>query len=96
MSGDFIVEEVEGDGGQLFRRLIFLNNQGVIQSEACLKLCMYLFHLLNTPEQRCEKSNTPIIKSLKTRSLIMCLWYQLNYIVYSDHDVYKQWNLSLQ
>lgn len=49
MSGDFIVEEVEGDGGQLFRRLIFLNNQGVIQSEACLKLCMYLFYLLNTP-----------------------------------------------
>ncbi|XP_021914194.1 methyltransferase-like protein 13 isoform X2 [Zootermopsis nevadensis] len=38
MSGDFIVEEVEGDGGQLFRRLIFLNSQGVIQSEARLKL----------------------------------------------------------
>ncbi|GFG39691.1 hypothetical protein Cfor_05238 [Coptotermes formosanus] len=38
MSGDFIVEEVEGDGGQLCRRLIFLNNQGVVQSEARLKL----------------------------------------------------------
>ncbi|XP_033608724.1 eEF1A lysine and N-terminal methyltransferase homolog isoform X3 [Cryptotermes secundus] len=38
ISGDFIVEEVEGDGRQLFRRLIFLNNQGVIQSEARLKL----------------------------------------------------------
>jgi hypothetical protein len=34
------VEEVEGDGRQLFRRLIFLNSQGVVQSEARLKLCM--------------------------------------------------------
>jgi hypothetical protein len=40
ISGEFIVEEVEGDGGQLFRRLIFLSNQGVIQSEARLKLRM--------------------------------------------------------
>ncbi|XP_067001304.2 eEF1A lysine and N-terminal methyltransferase homolog [Anabrus simplex] len=38
MSGEFVVEEVEGDGGQLFRRLIFLNNQGVVQSEARLKI----------------------------------------------------------
>ncbi|KAJ9601480.1 hypothetical protein L9F63_000363 [Diploptera punctata] len=38
MSGDFVVEEVEGDNGQLFRRLIFLNNQGVVQSEARIKL----------------------------------------------------------
>jgi hypothetical protein len=62
MSGDFIVEEVEGDGGQLCRRLIFLNNQGVVQSEARLKLCMYIFHLLDTSEQRPEKSNMPINK----------------------------------
>lgn len=61
MSGDFIVEEVEGDGGQLFRRLIFLNNQGVVQSEACLKLCMYFFHLSN------------ITNRAKTRKNQMCL-----------------------
>ncbi|XP_049834606.1 eEF1A lysine and N-terminal methyltransferase homolog [Schistocerca gregaria] len=38
MSGDFVVEEAEGDGGKLFRRLIFLNNQGTVQSEARLKI----------------------------------------------------------
>ncbi|XP_069674155.1 eEF1A lysine and N-terminal methyltransferase homolog isoform X1 [Periplaneta americana] len=41
MSGDFVVEEVEGDGGHLFRRLIFLSNQGVVQSEARLKLLKF-------------------------------------------------------
>lgn len=35
-SGDFVVEDVEIDG-QRFRRLIFLSNQAVIQSEALLK-----------------------------------------------------------
>ncbi|KAK7861620.1 hypothetical protein R5R35_010125 [Gryllus longicercus] len=38
LSGDFVIEEVEGDGGHLFRRLIFLNNQGIVQSEARLKI----------------------------------------------------------
>ncbi|XP_063234248.1 eEF1A lysine and N-terminal methyltransferase homolog isoform X1 [Bacillus rossius redtenbacheri] len=38
ISGDFVVEEVEGDGGHLFRRLVFLSNQNVVQSEARLKL----------------------------------------------------------
>ncbi|KAI9586170.1 eEF1A lysine and N-terminal methyltransferase homolog [Glossina fuscipes] len=37
ISGDFRVEEVEGSSGKLFRRLIFLNNQSVIQSEALVK-----------------------------------------------------------
>ncbi|CAG2062883.1 unnamed protein product [Timema podura] len=39
ISGDFIVEEVERDGGDLFRRLVFLDNQNVVQSEARLKQC---------------------------------------------------------
>jgi hypothetical protein len=68
MSGDFIVEEVEGDGGQLFRRLIFLSNQGVVQSEARLKLCMYFF---NFQKNACKQS-------FKTYSLTICLWYQWN------------------
>lgn len=38
LSGDFVIEEVEGDRGHLFRRLIFLNNQGIVQSEARLKI----------------------------------------------------------
>ncbi|KAM7351156.1 eEF1A lysine and N-terminal methyltransferase homolog [Cochliomyia hominivorax] len=38
ISGDFRIEEVEGTHGKLFRRLIFLNNQFVIQSEAVVKI----------------------------------------------------------
>ncbi len=36
VSGPFVVEEVEKDGS-LYRRLVFLNNQFVVQSEAKLK-----------------------------------------------------------
>uniref|UniRef100_A0A1B0CKW4 Putative spermine/spermidine synthase n=1 Tax=Lutzomyia longipalpis TaxID=7200 RepID=A0A1B0CKW4_LUTLO len=37
-SGDFIVEDVAGDSGTILRRLIFLSNQFVIQSEAQVKV----------------------------------------------------------
>ncbi|XP_070531894.1 eEF1A lysine and N-terminal methyltransferase-like [Ptychodera flava] len=37
LSGDFVVEDVEVDNKQLFRRLIFQSNQNVVQSEARLK-----------------------------------------------------------
>lgn len=36
-SGDYVVEDVLMDNGDIFRRLIFLNNQFVIQSEALVK-----------------------------------------------------------
>lgn len=35
-SGDYIIEDVQGEGEQMFRRLVFLSNQYVIQSEAKL------------------------------------------------------------
>ncbi|XP_055638617.1 eEF1A lysine and N-terminal methyltransferase homolog isoform X2 [Toxorhynchites rutilus septentrionalis] len=38
LSGDYIVEEILGDDNKIFRRLIFLNNQFVIQSEAAIKI----------------------------------------------------------
>lgn len=38
MSGDFIVEEVTGQDKKIFRRLVFLSNQFVIQSEALVKV----------------------------------------------------------
>lgn len=37
LSGDFIVEEIVDQTGKTLRRLIFLNNQFVIQSEALIK-----------------------------------------------------------
>lgn len=37
MSGDFLVEDVTVDDRKTYRRLIFLNNQSVIQSEALMK-----------------------------------------------------------
>ncbi|XP_048777270.2 eEF1A lysine and N-terminal methyltransferase-like isoform X2 [Ostrea edulis] len=37
MSGNYVVEDVMADGGQLFRRLIFISCPNVIQSEARLK-----------------------------------------------------------
>ncbi len=38
MSGDFIVEEVTGQDKKIFRRLVFLSNQFVIQSEALVTI----------------------------------------------------------
>lgn len=37
LSGDYIIEDIEGDGGTLYRRLYFLSNPWMIQSEARLK-----------------------------------------------------------
>ncbi|XP_005103862.1 eEF1A lysine and N-terminal methyltransferase [Aplysia californica] len=37
VSGEYLVEDVELNGGQLYRRLIFLDNKNIIQSEARLK-----------------------------------------------------------
>ncbi|KAM4641519.1 eEF1A lysine and N-terminal methyltransferase [Discoglossus pictus] len=36
LSGEYVVEDVRGDGTDYFRRLVFLNNQNVVQSEARL------------------------------------------------------------
>ncbi|XP_075689411.1 eEF1A lysine and N-terminal methyltransferase isoform X2 [Rhinoderma darwinii] len=36
LSGEYVVEDVRGDGTSYFRRLIFLSNQNVVQSEARL------------------------------------------------------------
>ncbi|XP_058453861.1 eEF1A lysine and N-terminal methyltransferase homolog [Malaya genurostris] len=38
LSGDYIIEEVLGNDNKIFRRLVFLNNQFVIQSEAAIKV----------------------------------------------------------
>lgn len=40
LSGDYIVEEIKGVDNKIFRRLIFLSNQFVIQSEALVKVGM--------------------------------------------------------
>lgn len=37
MSGEFVIEDVTGDDKKTYRRLIFLSNQSVIQSEALMK-----------------------------------------------------------
>ena len=37
LSGDFVVEDVTTDDRKTYRRLVFLNNQSVIQSEALMK-----------------------------------------------------------
>ncbi|XP_053247139.1 eEF1A lysine and N-terminal methyltransferase isoform X2 [Podarcis raffonei] len=36
LSGEYVIEDVKGDGGHCFRRLIFLSNRNVVQSEARL------------------------------------------------------------
>lgn len=43
MSGDYVVEDVDGESGQTFRRLIFLCNKNGIQSEARLVTGDYYF-----------------------------------------------------
>ena len=32
-----MIEDVVGDGGDIYRRLVFLSNQNIVQSEAKLK-----------------------------------------------------------
>lgn len=41
LSGEYIVEEITGQDNKIFRRLIFLSNQFVIQSEALVKVGEY-------------------------------------------------------
>ncbi|MGH0183054.1 UNVERIFIED_CONTAM: hypothetical protein FKN15_007816 [Acipenser sinensis] len=36
LSGDFVVEDVRGEEGRLYRRLVFLSNSSVVQSESLL------------------------------------------------------------
>lgn len=36
LTGDYVIEDLEGTDGNFYRRLIFLNNQNLIQSEARL------------------------------------------------------------
>lgn len=36
LSGEYVVEDVKGDGSCYFRRLVFLRNRNVVQSEARL------------------------------------------------------------
>ncbi|XP_037960566.1 eEF1A lysine and N-terminal methyltransferase homolog [Teleopsis dalmanni] len=38
ISGEFRIEEVEGENGQVMRRLIFLSNEMLVQSEALVKI----------------------------------------------------------
>ncbi|XP_023292079.2 eEF1A lysine and N-terminal methyltransferase homolog [Lucilia cuprina] len=48
ISGDFRVEEVEDADGRILRRLVFLNNQFVVQSEALVKT-------IKTKDQKLER-----------------------------------------
>lgn len=43
LSGDYIVEEISGQDNKVFRRLIFLSNQFVIQSEALVKIGEFIW-----------------------------------------------------
>lgn len=56
ISGDFIVEEIEGPNGKLFRRLIFMNNQGVVQSEALVRkgITCFFIHKFSFNLKKCQ------------------------------------------
>lgn len=36
LSGEYLVENVRGEDGEVYRRLIFLSNQAIVQSESRL------------------------------------------------------------
>lgn len=36
LSGEYLVENVRGEDGELYRRLIFLSNSAIVQSESRL------------------------------------------------------------
>ena len=37
LSGDYVIEDVQSDNNETYRRLVFLSNQNIVQSEAKLK-----------------------------------------------------------
>lgn len=78
LSGDFVVEDVTTDDRKTYRRLVFLNNQSVIQSEALMKQvkkktmvdfsflsCQHhIYMILGIPTPSTPSSSTKKLKNL--------------------------------
>ena len=76
LSGDYIVEDAEGEGGQTFRRLIFLSNQNIVQSEVRLVAapsgeCIVKSVILVTRKVPVEVSSPQPL--LSASMLVLCL-----------------------
>ena len=66
MSGEYVVEEVLGDTGCMYRRLVFLSNQNIVQSETRLKkgtspsYSVKTLHNTNSFCLSCETNNSSV------------------------------------
>ena len=52
LSGDYVIEDVVGEGGDTYRRLVFLSSQNIVQSEAKLKRGMCCMLTLKAPRKK--------------------------------------------
>ncbi|XP_075421110.1 eEF1A lysine and N-terminal methyltransferase [Tenrec ecaudatus] len=57
LSGDYVIEDVQGDDRHFFRRLIFLNNRNVVQSEA--RLLRDMSHRAQKKRKKDRKKQRP-------------------------------------
>ncbi|XP_023366553.1 methyltransferase-like protein 13 isoform X2 [Otolemur garnettii] len=57
LSGDYVVEDVQGDDKRFFRRLIFLSNRNVVQSEA--RLLKDMCHRAQKKRKKDRKKQRP-------------------------------------
>ncbi|XP_058516653.1 eEF1A lysine and N-terminal methyltransferase isoform X2 [Ochotona princeps] len=58
LSGDYVIEDVQGDDRRYFRRLIFLSNRNVVQSEA--RLLQDVSHRVQKKRKKDRKKQRPV------------------------------------
>ncbi|ESO86417.1 hypothetical protein LOTGIDRAFT_129263 [Lottia gigantea] len=70
--GDYIVEDVVGDDGHIFRRLIFLSNQSLIQSEVKLVVGKFIKYYLTGEHKRNKKKSATSADLVIDKSYLAC------------------------
>lgn len=85
MSGDYVIEEVTGDGSVVYRRLVFLSNQNIVQSEARLKTGKVhtIFNLLLIFELQ--------LKWICSRQMLHQEWNVTFYALYMNGIINHTW-----
>nr|XP_014345432.1 PREDICTED: methyltransferase-like protein 13 isoform X2 [Latimeria chalumnae] len=77
LSGDYVVEDVKGEDGKFFRRLVFLSNMNVVQSEARLiapspQKAQKKNKRSKRKQQQCLEEKSPCLKDLHVDQSYLC------------------------
>ncbi|XP_003974012.1 eEF1A lysine and N-terminal methyltransferase [Takifugu rubripes] len=77
LSGEYLVENVRGEDGELYRRLIFLSNTAIVQSESRLVSSVTASNSKKKNKKNVKATAAPISSSsLSVESGFLCLSYQ--------------------